>query len=58
MSIYPDWLEIPIGTGAGETHFVDSIEIELLDEQLEIELAMEALAIEITEDIIEIEIGG
>ena len=53
MSIYPDWIEIDIGTGV--TTLVDLLEVELVDDTIEIEMVA-AITVEILDDTIEVEV--
>ena len=53
MSIYPDWIEIDIGTAV--TTVVDLLEVEMVDPVIEIKLAA-AIEIEIVDEAIEVEV--
>ena len=53
MSIYPDWIEIDIGTGV--TTVVDLLEVELLDPVIEIEMEA-AVVVDIVDEVIEVEV--
>jgi hypothetical protein len=53
MSIYPDWIEIDIGTGV--TTVVDLLEVELVDPVIEIEMEA-AVEVEIVDEAIEVEV--
>ena len=53
MSIYPDWIEIDIGTGV--TTVVDLLEVEMLDPVIEIEMEA-AIEVDIVDEIIEVEV--
>ena len=53
MSIYPDWIEIDMGSGV--TTVVDLLEVELMDPVIEVEMEA-AIAVEIFDDTIEVEV--
>ena len=53
MSIYPDWIEVDIGTGV--TTVVDLLEVELVDPVIEIEMEA-AIEVEIVDEAIEVEV--
>ncbi|MCK4620735.1 MAG: hypothetical protein KAT62_00830 [Desulfuromonadales bacterium] len=53
MSIYPDWIEIDMGTGA--TTVVDMLEVELVDDIIDVELES-AIEIEMVDEKIEVEV--
>lgn len=53
MSIYPDWIEIDIGTGV--TTIVDQLEVELVDPVIEIDLEA-AIEVEIVDEAIDVEV--
>ena len=54
MSIYPDWIEIDIGTGV--TTVVDLLEVELVDPVIEIEMEA-AITVDIVDEAIEVEVN-
>ncbi len=53
MSIYPDWIELDMGTGAMTV--VDMLEVELLDPVIEIEMEA-AVVVDIVDEVIEVEV--
>ena len=53
MSIYPDWIELDMGTGA--TTVVDMLEVELLQPVIEIEMEA-AVVVGIIDEAIEVEV--
>lgn len=53
MSIYPDWIEIDIGTGV--TTVVDMLEVEVVNDTIEIEMEA-AIVVEIIDETIEVEV--
>ena len=53
MSIYPDWIDLDMGTGA--TTVVDMLEVELLDPVIEIEMEA-AVIVEIVNETMEVEV--
>jgi hypothetical protein len=53
MSIFPDWIELDMGTGT--TTVVDMLVVELVDPVIEIEMDA-AIAVDIIDDVIEMEV--
>ena len=53
MSIYPDWIELDMGTGV--TTVVDMLEVEFMDPVIEIEMDA-AVVVAIVNEIIEVEV--
>ncbi|MEA3363696.1 MAG: hypothetical protein U9Q61_10580 [Thermodesulfobacteriota bacterium] len=53
MSIFPDWIELDIGTGTAKV--VDMLEVELADPVIEIEMEA-AIIVDIVNDSIEVEV--
>ena len=53
MSIFPDWIEVDMGTGA--TIVVDMLEVELVDPFIEIEMKA-AVIVDIVDEAIEVEV--
>ena len=53
MSIYPDWIEIDIGTGV--TTVVDLLEVEIVDPVIEIELEVTVI-VDLVDEAIEVEV--
>ena len=53
MSIYPDWIEIDIGTGV--TTMIDLLEVELVDSIIGVEMEA-AVVVAIIDEAIEVEV--
>ena len=53
MSIFPDWIELDIGTGV--TTVVDLLEIELVDDSIDVEIEA-AVDVEIIDETITVEV--
>lgn len=52
MSIFPDWIELDIGTGS--TTVVDMLEVAVVDPVIEIEMGA-AIVVDIVDIVIEVE---
>ena len=53
MSIYPDWIELDMGTGS--TTVVDMLEIEVVDPVIEIEMES-MIGVDVVDETIDVEV--
>jgi len=53
MSIFPDWIELDVGTGT--TTVVDMLEVEVVDPVVEIEMEA-AIIVDIVDETIDVEV--
>jgi len=53
MSIFPDWIELDMGTGT--TTVVDMLEIEVVDPVIEIEMEA-AIVVDVVDETIDVEV--
>ena len=53
MSIFPDWIELDMGTGAAA--IVDMLEVELVNPVIEIEMVA-AIVVDVVDETIDVEV--